>query len=52
VVELMGTGRRLGVTNAADGLWVLVGVALFYLLLTIPAGILAGVVERKVAFSR
>ena len=52
VVELMGTGRRLIVANAADGLWVLVGVALFYLLITIPAGLAAGAVERKVAFSR
>lgn len=52
VVELVGTGRRLGVTNAADGTWVLIGVAVFYLLITIPAGLLAGVVERKVAFSR
>lgn len=52
VVELVGTGRRLGVTNAADGTWVLIGVAAFYLLITIPAGLLAGVVERKVAFSR
>lgn len=52
VVELMGTGRRLGVTNAADGVWVLVGVALFYLLLTVPAGLLAGAVERRVAFAR
>lgn len=52
VVELMGTGRRLGVTNAADGVWVLVGVALFSLLLTVPAGLLAGAVERRVAFAR
>lgn len=52
VVELMGTGRRLGVVNAADGEWVLIGVALFYLLITIPLGLIAGAVERKVAFSR
>lgn len=52
VVELMGTGRRLGVVNAADGEWVLIGVALFYLLITIPLGLVAGAVERKVAFSR
>lgn len=52
VVELMGSGRRLGVTNAADGLWVLVGVAVFYLLITIPAGTIAAAVERKVAFTR
>lgn len=52
VVELMATGRRLGTVNAADGTWVLVGVALGYLLLTIPAGLLAGAIERKVAFVR
>ncbi len=52
VVELMATGRRLGTANPADGTWVLVGVALFYLLLTVPAGALATAVERRVAFSR
>ncbi|WP_225754125.1 amino acid ABC transporter permease [Actinotalea sp. Marseille-Q4924] len=52
VVELTATGRRLVTTNAAEGLWLLVGVALFYLLITIPLGLLAGTVERKVAFSR
>lgn len=52
VVELMGSGRRLGTANAADSLWVLVGVAIFYLLITIPAGIAAGAIERRVAFSR
>lgn len=52
VIELTAQGRRLGVTNAADGLWVLVGVALFYLAITIPLGLLAGTVERRVAFSR
>ena len=52
VVELMGVGRRLGTANAAEGLWVLVGIALFYLAITIPAGLIAGAVERKVAFSR
>lgn len=52
VVELMATGRRLATANAADSLWVLVGVAAFYLLITIPLGLAAGVIERKVAFSR
>jgi glutamate transport system permease protein len=51
-VELLAQGRRLGVANAADGTWVLVGIALFYLLVTIPAGIAAGAIERRVAFSR
>ena len=52
VVELVATGRRLGVTNAADGTWVLVGVALCFLLITVPLGFLASRVERRVAFVR
>ncbi len=52
VVELAATGRRLSTANPADQAWVLVGVALFYLLLTVPAGALASAVERKVAFGR
>lgn len=51
LVELIGVGRRLSTANAGDP-WVWVGVAVFYLLITIPAGLLAGVVERKVAFAR
>ena len=51
-VELTATGRRLTVTNPADTIWILVGVAAFYLAITIPAGIIAGLVERKVAFAR
>jgi glutamate transport system permease protein len=30
----------------------LLGVACFYLVITIPAGTIAGVVERRVVFSR
>lgn len=52
VVELMASGRRLAQGNPADVVWVLVGVALFYLLITIPLGLLAGAVERRVAFAR
>jgi glutamate transport system permease protein len=52
VVELTGTGRRLAQGNPGDTIAVLIGVAIFYLALTIPLGTLAGVVERKVAFSR
>ena len=51
-VELMATGRRIATANPAENIAVLVGVALFYLAITIPAGLLAGVVERKVAFAR
>jgi glutamate transport system permease protein len=52
VVELTATGRRLALANPADTVWALVGVAIFYLLITIPAGLIAGGVERKVAFAR
>ena len=51
-VELVATGRRLTVTNPDDTIWILVGVAMFYLAITIPSGIIAGIVERKVAFAR
>ena len=51
-VELMASGRRLTVSNPADSIWILVGVGLFYLAITIPSGIIAGVVERRVAFAR
>ena len=52
VVELTATGRRLSQPNPADTVWILAGIAVFYLLLTIPMGLIAGAVERKVAFSR
>ena len=52
LVELTATGRRLALSNPADTVWALVGVAIFYLLITIPAGLIAGAVERKVAFAR
>ena len=51
-VEIMASGRRLILTDPADTVWILVGVALFYLVITIPSGIAAGVVERKVAIAR
>lgn len=52
VVELVAVGRRLYQVDPANGTWLLVGVAAFYLLITIPAGLLAGALERKVAFAR
>ncbi|WP_136520778.1 MULTISPECIES: amino acid ABC transporter permease [Cellulomonas] len=52
VVELMATGRRLAQGNPGESIMVLVGVALFYLVITIPAGQLAGALERRVAFAR
>ncbi|HEX6578822.1 MAG TPA: amino acid ABC transporter permease [Jiangellaceae bacterium] len=52
VAELFGTGRQLANANPADVVAVLVGVAVFYLIITIPSGILAARVERRVAFAR
>lgn len=52
VAELFGVGRQLVNANPGDVIAVLVGVAVCYLVITIPAGILAGVVERRVAFAR
>ncbi len=52
VGELFNVGRRLANDRGDAVLWVLAGVAVFYLLITIPAGLLAGYVERKAAFAR
>lgn len=52
VVELLATGRRLALANPAQSMWALAGVALFYLVITIPAGTIATRVERRVAFAR
>jgi glutamate transport system permease protein len=52
VMELFGYGRQLANANGNAVLWVLLGVAIFYLLITVPLGILAGHVERKVAIAR
>lgn len=52
VTELFAVGKRLATGNPADVIAVLTGVAVCYLIITIPAGLLAGYVERKVAFAR
>lgn len=52
VAELFGAARRLANVYAADVIAVLIGVGVAYLIITIPAGLLAGYVERKVAFAR
>ncbi|MFC5998989.1 amino acid ABC transporter permease [Quadrisphaera sp. GCM10027208] len=52
VAELFNVGRRLSNSLSDQVPWVLLGVALFYLLITIPAGALAGWAERKAAFAR
>lgn len=52
VVELFGIGRRLANAFAADVIPVLIGVAVAYLIITIPSGLLANYIERKVVFAR
>lgn len=52
VAELFGVGKQLANAHPTDVIAVLLGVAACYLVITIPAGILAGYVERKVAFAR
>lgn len=50
--ELFAIGKRLSTGNPADVVWVLAGVAVCYLIITIPSGLLAGFVERRVVFAR
>jgi len=52
VTDLTAVGIRLANRNPADVIMVLTGVAVCYLLVTIPAGILASRLERRVAFAR
>jgi glutamate transport system permease protein len=52
VVELTGIGRRLATANPSGVIWVLVGVAVGYLVITLALGLVAAQVERKVAFVR
>lgn len=50
--ELVAISQRLTNAHPVDGLWIFIGIALMYLLITIPLGALAGAIERKVAFAR
>ena len=52
VTELMAIGVRLANRYPGDVITVLIGIAVCYLVITIPAGILAGQLERRVAFAR
>lgn len=52
VTELMAVGIRLTNRHPADSPTVLMGIAVFYLAITVPAGLLAARLERKVAFAR
>ncbi|WP_152192123.1 amino acid ABC transporter permease [Georgenia satyanarayanai] len=50
--ELVSTARTVSLANPGSALWVFSGIAVFYLLITVPAGTLANRIERKVAFAR
>jgi glutamate transport system permease protein len=52
VVELTATGTRLANANGDAVIAVLAGVAVCYLVLTLPSGWLAGRLERRVAVAR
>jgi glutamate transport system permease protein len=52
VIELTAVGGRLANANAGAVIPLLLGVAICYLVLTLPSGWLAGVAERKVAIAR
>ncbi len=52
VGELFGLGRTLAIRNPAEGVAMLCGVAVLYLIITIPSGVLAERLERKVAIAR
>ncbi len=52
VVELTAMGTRLAQANGGAVIAILVGVAVCYLVLTLPSGWLAGRLERRVAVAR
>ena len=50
--DLWALGRNLSSAHGFDALPVFTGVAIGYLCITIPAGVLLGVIERRVAIAR
>jgi glutamate transport system permease protein len=52
VIELTATGTRLANANGDAVIPILAGVAVCYLVLTLPSGWLAGLLERRVAILR
>jgi glutamate transport system permease protein len=50
--DLWALGRNLSSAQGFDALPVFTGVAIGYLCITIPAGVLLGVIERRVAIAR
>jgi glutamate transport system permease protein len=52
IFELFNAGRRIVNTNGDQVIMVLLGVAVFYLIITIPLGQFADYMERKVVIAR
>ena len=52
MVELTATGTRLANANGDAVIAILAGVAVCYLVLTLPSGWLAGRLERRLAVAR
>ncbi|MGO1434054.1 MAG: amino acid ABC transporter permease [Canibacter sp.] len=52
VVELFATARQLTNANGHAVLAILMGVAVFYLIITVPLGLIAGQIEKKVRVLR
>lgn len=52
ITELFGQGRTLAIENPVEGTWLLSGVAVAYLIITVPTGLAAARLERKVAIAR
>ncbi len=52
VVELFATAQRLANNNGNAVIPILIGVAFFYLLITVPLGLIAGQVEKRVRVAR
>lgn len=52
VVELFGVARQLTNSHGNEVLAILAGVAVFYLLITVPLGLIAGAIEKKVQVLR
>lgn len=52
VVELVAVSKTLANRHGNEVIGILFGIALFYLVITIPLGILASYIERKVAVLR
>ena len=52
IYELFNVGRDVANANGNAVVWVFVGVAFFYLIITVPLGQLADHLEKRVAVSR